>query len=66
MVAKLGHPLNTTQRIVLLIPRGSDHVLGFAEAVRTVIKLLANRLGARIRGYVVGDPAEPYPSSSTS
>jgi Kef-type K+ transport system membrane component KefB/nucleotide-binding universal stress UspA family protein len=59
MVAKLGHPLNTTQRIVLLIPRGADRLAGFVEAV-TTIKLLANRLGARIRGYTVGDPAAPY------
>jgi Kef-type K+ transport system membrane component KefB len=59
MVAKLGHPLNTTERVFLLIPNGSDHVLGFAEAVRTV-KLLTNRLSARIVGYVVADDVETY------
>jgi Kef-type K+ transport system membrane component KefB/nucleotide-binding universal stress UspA family protein len=59
IVAKLGHPLNTTQRIMLLIPQGSDHVPGFPAAVATV-KLLANRLGARISGYTVGDAAAGY------
>jgi Kef-type K+ transport system membrane component KefB/nucleotide-binding universal stress UspA family protein len=59
IVAKLGHPLNTTERIVLLIPRGTDHVPGFPAAAGTV-KLLANRLGARISGYTVGDPAATY------
>jgi Kef-type K+ transport system membrane component KefB/mannitol/fructose-specific phosphotransferase system IIA component (Ntr-type)/nucleotide-binding universal stress UspA family protein len=59
IVAKLGHPLNTTRRIVLLIPEGSDHVAGFLQAART-IKLLANRLGADVHGYVVGEPTESY------
>jgi Kef-type K+ transport system membrane component KefB/mannitol/fructose-specific phosphotransferase system IIA component (Ntr-type)/nucleotide-binding universal stress UspA family protein len=59
MVAKLGHPLNTTQRIILLVPQGSDHVPGFLQAART-IKLLANRLGAPVHGYVVEDSAEQY------
>jgi Kef-type K+ transport system membrane component KefB/nucleotide-binding universal stress UspA family protein len=59
IVAKMGHPLNTTERIILLLPQGSDHVPGFREAVGT-IKLLANRLGAAIRGYSVGDIPEPY------
>jgi Kef-type K+ transport system membrane component KefB/mannitol/fructose-specific phosphotransferase system IIA component (Ntr-type)/nucleotide-binding universal stress UspA family protein len=59
LVAKLGHPMETTQRIVLLIPEASDHVPGFLQAVRTV-KLMANRLGASIEGYVVGQPAETY------
>jgi Kef-type K+ transport system membrane component KefB len=49
LVAKLGHPLNTTRRIVLLVPRGSDHLPGYLQAVRT-IKQLANRLGCDIRG----------------
>jgi mannitol/fructose-specific phosphotransferase system IIA component (Ntr-type)/nucleotide-binding universal stress UspA family protein len=59
MVAKLGHPLNTTERIVLLIPAAIDRAPGFLEAVRTV-KLMANRLGAGIRGYVVADPSDRY------
>lgn len=59
LVAKLGHPLNTTGRLVVLIPRGADHVPGFLEAVQT-LKLLASRLGATIDGYTVEAPAELY------
>jgi Kef-type K+ transport system membrane component KefB/mannitol/fructose-specific phosphotransferase system IIA component (Ntr-type) len=59
LVAKLGHPMNTTQRIVLLIPEGSDHVPGFLQSVRT-IKLMANRLGADIDGWIVGERADVY------
>lgn len=59
IVAKLGHPLNITQRVVLLVPRGSDRLPGFAEAI-TTLKLLANRLGARVTGYIIGEGAERY------
>lgn len=59
IVAKLGHPLNTTRRLLLLVPRGSDRIVGFLGAVRA-IKLMANRLGAEIVGNVVAGPAEVY------
>lgn len=59
MVAKLGHPLNTTRRILLLVPRGSDRMPGFFEAARA-IKLTANRLGAALEGYVVAGSPEVY------
>ncbi|CAN5738587.1 cation:proton antiporter [soil metagenome] len=56
LVAKLGHPLNTTQRLILVVPAGTDHQVGFLEAVQT-IKRISNRLGARIQGYVFSDSA---------
>jgi Kef-type K+ transport system membrane component KefB/mannitol/fructose-specific phosphotransferase system IIA component (Ntr-type)/nucleotide-binding universal stress UspA family protein len=59
MVSKLGHPLNTTERIIVLLPQAIDRVPGFLETVRTV-KLLANRLGTPIRGYVVADSPERF------
>jgi Kef-type K+ transport system membrane component KefB/mannitol/fructose-specific phosphotransferase system IIA component (Ntr-type) len=59
LVTKLGHPLNTTERLIVLVPRGSDHLPGFFEAVRSV-KLLANRLGATIHGFAVAPETEPY------
>jgi Kef-type K+ transport system membrane component KefB len=45
IVAKLGHPVNTTRRLVTLVPRGADHHPGFAEALAT-IKRLGRRLSA--------------------
>jgi Kef-type K+ transport system membrane component KefB/mannitol/fructose-specific phosphotransferase system IIA component (Ntr-type) len=59
IVAKLGHPLNTTRRLVVLIPHGSNHLPGFGESVRT-LKLMANRMGASIRGLSVEAPAAPF------
>jgi Kef-type K+ transport system membrane component KefB/nucleotide-binding universal stress UspA family protein len=59
LVAKLGHPLNTTERIVVLIARGSDHVPGFFESVRS-IKLMASRLSAQVHAYTIGTSAESY------
>lgn len=65
VVAKVGHPLNTTRRIVLLIPRGSDRVPGFFGMVRA-LKLMTNRLGAEIEGFVVAGPPDVYAKHLTS
>jgi Kef-type K+ transport system membrane component KefB/mannitol/fructose-specific phosphotransferase system IIA component len=59
LVAKLGHPLNTTRRIIVLVPRGTDHLAGYLDATR-VITRMASRLGARIRGFTVGTPSPSY------
>ncbi len=59
LVTKVGHPFNTTERIVALVPQGSDHTPGFLESVRT-LKQMANRLGAEIRAYSVSAPARIY------
>jgi Kef-type K+ transport system membrane component KefB/mannitol/fructose-specific phosphotransferase system IIA component (Ntr-type) len=59
VVAKLGHPLNTTQRIVLVVPQGSDLAPGYTQSVR-MVKLMANRLGATIRAYTVGGSPRVY------
>jgi Kef-type K+ transport system membrane component KefB/mannitol/fructose-specific phosphotransferase system IIA component (Ntr-type)/nucleotide-binding universal stress UspA family protein len=59
MVAKLGHPLNTTARIVVVIPPASDHHPGFFGAARAV-KTMANELGADLSGLVVKDDAKRY------
>jgi Kef-type K+ transport system membrane component KefB/nucleotide-binding universal stress UspA family protein len=56
LVAKVGQPLNTTKRVILLVPRGADHMAGFHESVQTV-KQLANRMSAEIVAYTV-DAAE--------
>ncbi len=61
LVARLGHPLNTTERIILLVPEGADRIPGFLEAVHTV-KQMANRLSAIILGYSVGEDSQVYQS----
>jgi Kef-type K+ transport system membrane component KefB/mannitol/fructose-specific phosphotransferase system IIA component (Ntr-type)/nucleotide-binding universal stress UspA family protein len=57
-VAKLGHPLNTTRRLIVLVPPGADHMPGFPSSLRGV-KLMASRLGAEIIGIAVATPAAP-------
>jgi len=59
LVTKVGHPFSTTERIVVLVPQGADHTVGFLESVRT-LKQMANRLGATILGYTVGAPTRIY------
>jgi Kef-type K+ transport system membrane component KefB/mannitol/fructose-specific phosphotransferase system IIA component (Ntr-type) len=61
LVAKLGHPLNTTQRLVLVIPPGADHHPGFFGAVR-ITRVMASRLGASLHALVVNDDPELYRS----
>jgi len=65
IVAKLGHPLNTTRRIVAVVARGSDHHRGFPEAVGTV-KQMAHGLGSPIHLLTLGEPAERYVSAFRS
>jgi Kef-type K+ transport system membrane component KefB/mannitol/fructose-specific phosphotransferase system IIA component (Ntr-type) len=59
VVAKLGHPLNITRRLVLLVPAGSDHATGFFGAVAT-LKRLAHGLAAGIVLLPVESDATPY------
>lgn len=53
LVAKLGHPLNTTKRLVLVLPPAIGRHPGFPDALRSS-KTIAARLGAGIVGFVVG------------
>jgi nucleotide-binding universal stress UspA family protein len=56
LVARLGHPANTTKRLFVVIPSGIDHHEGFFENVH-LVKKLADRLGVTITALVVdGDP----------
>jgi mannitol/fructose-specific phosphotransferase system IIA component (Ntr-type) len=54
IVSKLGHPLNTTSRIVLVIPQGADHASGFAESVKT-IKRIADGLTLEVFALAIAD-----------
>ncbi|GAE25321.1 Na+/H+ antiporter [Halalkalibacter wakoensis JCM 9140] len=62
LVSKLGHPLNTTKRIVIIIPSGFDHKAGFYQAV-SVTKKMANQLGATIACFIVKDNMKSYEES---
>ncbi|MDT8862751.1 cation:proton antiporter [Alkalihalobacillus sp. MEB130] len=62
LVSILGHPLNTTKRIVIIIPSGFDHKAGYYQAVQ-VVKKMANQLGASIACFVVKDNPKSYEES---
>ena len=59
VVARLGHPLNTTRRITFVIPRGADHAAGFFTSVR-MVKLLASRLTVPVTALVVETDPDVY------
>ena len=59
VISRLGHPINTTQRLFVVVPPGIDHHEGFYEAVHT-IKRLAIQLGTPVTVLVVERAAHQY------
>lgn len=59
VVSRLGHPINTTRRLFVVVPIGADHHEGFYEAVH-LVKRLATGLGAELRVLVVGGSAHQF------
>ncbi len=57
MIARLGHQLNTTDRIFLVIPRGLPHHEGFFESL-FLLKQLADRLGTEVTVISVGNSSQ--------
>lgn len=59
MVAKLGHPLNITTRLVVLVPAGTTRHPGFYDAAR-VVKVVASQLGAPVLALLLGEDAGAF------
>ncbi len=59
LISRLGHPINTTTRIYVVVPIGSDHHEGFYEAVH-IVKRLAASLGIPITVVVVKGRAAQF------
>ncbi len=59
LISRLGHPINTTARIYVVAPIGSDHHEGFYEAVH-IVKRLAASLGVPITVIVVKGRAAQF------
>lgn len=57
LVAKLGHPLSVTRRLVVLFPPGIDRHPGFQHALATVNRI-ASGVGAAMAGVAIGSDAE--------
>ncbi|WP_178917208.1 cation:proton antiporter [Natronomonas gomsonensis] len=54
LVSRLGIPVNTTRRILLVLPPGIGHHEGFAESIH-LVKRLAENLGVGVEAIAVGD-----------
>ncbi len=59
LVARLGYPVNTTDRLFVVLPQGIDHHEGFFESV-SLLKRLAERLGAPLTVLAVEGSAHQY------
>lgn len=59
LVARLGHPINTTERVFVVVPAGAGHHEGFFENVH-LVKKLADRLGTNLTVLVVGADGMAY------
>ncbi|GAB3017656.1 cation:proton antiporter [Natronobiforma cellulositropha] len=59
LVSRLGHPVNTTKRIFVVLPHGVDHHEGFYESVH-IIKRLTDKLGAELCVLVVDGRTTQY------
>lgn len=54
-----AHPLNTTRRVVLVLPPQSRRGRGYHEAL-ALVKTFASRLGAPILGVTIGENPDRY------
>ncbi len=59
LISRLGHPINTTKRIFVVVPIGADHHEGFYEAVH-IVKRIAASLGAELNVIVVEGSAHQF------
>ena len=61
LVSRLGRPINTTTRILLVLPPGISHHEGFSESV-SLVKRLAENLGIELEAIAIGTrpPPEKY------
>ncbi len=58
LVSRLGRPINTTSRMLLVLPPMVGHHEGFAESVY-LVKRLAGKLGVPVEAVAVGEQPAP-------
>ncbi len=59
LISRLGHPINTTRRIFVVVPMGADHHEGFYEAVHLTKRITAG-LGADLHVLVVDGSSHQF------
>ncbi|MCP3031917.1 cation:proton antiporter [Halobacillus sp. A1] len=63
LITKIQHPLNMTERIIMIIPNNVAFKPGFDDSI-SIIKDIAVQLNASLKGYVVKDNLDTYQSVS--
>lgn len=59
LIANINQPLNTIERVILLLPNNIVYKPGFEDSL-SIIKDIASQLNATIRGLVIRDNVERY------
>ncbi|MEJ9314849.1 cation:proton antiporter [Priestia megaterium] len=59
LIANINQPLNTVERVILLLPNNIVYKPGFEDSL-SIIKDIASQLNATIRGLVIRDNVERY------
>lgn len=59
LVSQLGHPINTTDHLFVVVPHGIDHHEGFHEAVY-IVKRLATKLSASMTVLIAEGNTHQY------
>ncbi len=59
LIANINQPLNTVERVILLLPNNIVYKPGFEDSF-SIIKDIASQLNATIRGLVIRDNVERY------
>ncbi len=63
LITRIRHPLNTTERIIMIVPNNVAFKPGFDDSV-SIIKDIAAQLNASLRSYVVRDNLDTYEAVS--
>ncbi|MEW9677774.1 hypothetical protein ABRT01_16680 [Lentibacillus sp. L22] len=63
LIANIHHPLNTMERVMLILPNNILHKPGFEDSI-SIIKGIASQLGTKIKGLVIRDKIDAYERSS--
>ncbi len=59
VVARMGHPINTTEKLFVVVPHAIDHHEGFFEGVY-LLKRLTDRVDADLHVITIGSGGEQY------
>lgn len=63
LITNIKQPLNTMERIILILPNNIVHKPGFSDSI-SIIKSIASQLSATIKGLVIRDDLEMYEQTS--